>query len=98
MFVVFYHWRLKPGTEEAFRAAWTRLTKAIRSRYGSQGSRLHRAEDGTWWAYAQWPTREAWEKADGGVADPEAANAMKECVSERFFAVTADVTDDLLGK
>jgi hypothetical protein len=26
------------------------------------GSRLHVAEDGTWVAYAQWPSREAWER------------------------------------
>ena len=34
----------------------------------------------------------------GGVADSEGAIEIKKCVEVRFFAVTADATDDLLGK
>src|SRR5690349_10957474 len=94
-FVALYHWRLHPGSEEKFRDAWSKMTRAIRSRFGSLGSRLHRAEDGSWYAYAQWPSRDAWERARGEDADPAAGAAMKECIAERFFAITLDVTDDL---
>ena len=98
MFVVLYHWRLIPGTEDTFRQAWSKVTTAIRSRHGSLGSRLHRAEDGTWWAYAQWPSRVAFEIAAGGDADPENTNLMKQCVAERLDTVMADVTEDLLAR
>ena len=60
MFVVLYRWRIKPGQEEQFRAAWARATEKITARYGALGSRLHQVDDGSWLAYAQWPDRERW--------------------------------------
>jgi quinol monooxygenase YgiN len=60
MFVVLYRWRIRSGKEEQLRAAWASATRKIMTRYGALGSRLHRAEDGSWVAYAQWPDRERW--------------------------------------
>ena len=60
MFVVLYRWRIKKDHEEEFRAAWARATEKIAERYGALGSRLHRVDDGSWLAYAQWPDRERW--------------------------------------
>lgn len=42
MFIAVYWWRVHPGKEDQFRAAWRRGTELIRERYGSYGSRLHR--------------------------------------------------------
>ena len=48
MFCVIYRWRLKPGHDDDFVAAWARLTRAIRDGRGGLGSRLHRSDDGLW--------------------------------------------------
>ena len=46
MFVAVYWWRVHPGKEDQFRAAWRRGTEHITRIYGSYGSRLHRERDG----------------------------------------------------
>ncbi|MYW63767.1 hypothetical protein GTY65_06690 [Streptomyces sp. SID8379] len=96
MFAVIYRWRLHEGKEEQFAAGWHRVTLAIRAHCGSYGSRLHRADDGTWVAYARWPdaaTREA-----SPDVDPEGVAMMREAISESFPAVRCEVTDDLLAE
>lgn len=52
-FTVIYRWRLKPGEADRFQMGWTTMTEVLSRTYGALGSRLHRAEDGTWVAYAQ---------------------------------------------
>lgn len=97
MFIALYRWRLKEGQEERFREGWRRLTEEIRERRGSYGSRLHRAEDGTWVAYAQWPDRRAWESARGVEAvDVEALKMMRESIEVSHPPVLMEVSDDLL--
>ncbi|TPW21851.1 MAG: hypothetical protein FD126_272 [Elusimicrobia bacterium] len=97
MFIAFYRWKLKPGKEEQFRAAWSEVTLAIRTQCGSLGSRLHQAEDGTWAAYAQWPTRAQWE-ADRqlGASVKEARQRMRDAVAESLPDLYMTVTDDFL--
>ena len=97
MFIALYRWRLKEGREERFREGWRRLTEEIYARRGSRGSRLHRAEDGTWVAYAQWPDRQTWEAASGVEAvDSEAARMMRESIEVSHPPVLMEVSDDLL--
>jgi heme-degrading monooxygenase HmoA len=98
MFIALYRWKLKAGKEEQFRAAWSEVTLAIRARCGSLGSRLHRAEDGTWAAYAQWPTREMW--AADRPLDPSAELArerMSDAVAEKLPSLYMTVSDDHLA-
>jgi quinol monooxygenase YgiN len=64
MFAAIYRWNVHPGCEEEFSHAWVELTRLIRQFLGSLGSRLHRADDGSFVAYAQWPSRSAWEQSD----------------------------------
>ena len=52
-FCVVYRFKVRPGLETEFEAAWAKLTKACKRDRGGLGSRLHRAEDGLWVAYAQ---------------------------------------------
>jgi heme-degrading monooxygenase HmoA len=101
MFVVIYRWKIKPGSEERFRSAWSEATRAIALRYGALGSRLHRADDGDWLAYAQWPSRARWEAMRGGPpADAATAAEMRDCIEDGgespspLFCLT--VTDDYL--
>lgn len=61
MFAAIYEFVVKPGQEDAFIAAWAKVTEGIYRYNGSRGSRLHRSADGHFVAYAQWPTRAAWE-------------------------------------
>ncbi len=97
MFCVIYRWELKPGREDDFIAAWARLTAAIREHRGGLGSRLHRAADGLWVAYAQWPDRATWESAqERPTADPEAAAAMAETIAERHPPQLLEAAADLL--
>lgn len=99
MFVVVYRWRVKAGSEGAFRAAWARLTDAIREKHGSLGSRLHVAVDGTFVAYAQWPSRARRDEAvERGSPDAEAGAQLKACIEERFPDLELEVDDDRLVK
>jgi len=41
-FAVLYRWRLHEGAEEAFVAAWSRISERLLAERGSLGSRLHR--------------------------------------------------------
>jgi heme-degrading monooxygenase HmoA len=102
MFVVVYGWRVKPGKENQFREGWRRATEAIVKRYGSYGSRLHRADDGRFVAYAMWPDEAAWQAFfdNKTPSDPQASALVRDAVAEEtpggepLFKL--NVTDDLL--
>ena len=98
MFIALYRWKLKEGSEGRFREGWRRRTRELYERCGSLGSRLHRAEDGTWVAYAQWPSRQAWERARGvTVVDTKAGELMRESVETKYPDTYMEVADDLLA-
>lgn len=103
MFYAIFRWRTRPGTDDAFRAAWRRNTVSIRSRFGSCGSRLHRDAEGAWIGYACWPSeayfRECW--ARGIYVDAEAQAAFLDCLEDPRQDLSPimhwTMTDDLLG-
>jgi quinol monooxygenase YgiN len=99
VFVAVYRFHVADGADDRFRDAWRRLTEAIHRTRGSLGSRLHRADDGTWVAYAQWPSREVYDAAAAREsADPEASAAMRACLAGPIETTRLDVTDDLLAR
>lgn len=103
MFVAVYAWRVHAGKEEQFRAAWRRGTELITAKYGSFGSRLHRAEDGRFIGYAEWPDRVTWQAAfDARMAydEPETRAAFVDAIEEPSGEplLLLDVTDDLLTR
>lgn len=99
MFVVLYRWKIVEGNEATFRQGWHRLTQEIYRRCGSLGSRLHKADDGSWVAYAQWPDRGRWEGAARiEVEDEEATQMMRASVAERYPDIYMEVVDDLLQR
>jgi len=61
MFCIVYSFSVKPLREADFASSWHALTLYIYDHNGSLGSRLHKAKDGAFIAYAQWPSRELWE-------------------------------------
>ena len=97
MFAVLYRFKLQPGKEQSFRDAWRVATLAIRQHYGTSGSRLHRANDGELFAYAVWPNRTTWERAQAlPSVSPESGAAMRACMAETITTTPLDVLDDLL--
>ena len=104
MFVAAYWWKVHPGKEEQFRAAWRRGTELIRARYGSLGSRLHwDAEAGRFVGVAEWPDRATWQRAfDAKMTYDEPAtraaflDAIAEAADEPLLLL--EVTDDLLDR
>ena len=103
MFVAVYWWRVHPGKEEQFRAAWRRGTELITARYGSFGSRLHREADGRFVGVAEWPDEATWRAAFEAKMvydEPETRrfflDAIAEAPAEPLLAM--EVTDDLLER
>lgn len=99
MFIALYRWKLIEGQEERFQEGWHRRTQEIYRKYGSLGSRLHKAEDGTWVAYAQWPDKETWEAARGvAIEDAEAIEMMRDSIEMNYPDTYMQVVDDLLQR
>jgi heme-degrading monooxygenase HmoA len=94
MFVAVYAFKVKPGMEERFQKAWADRTREIMSTCGGLGSRLHKNDDGTFIAYAQWPSRKAWEEAAPG--ESEASEKMRETTTFTETLYRLDVLEDLL--
>jgi len=96
-FIVLYRWRLHPGTEESFVAAWSRVSDLLRSERGSLGSRLHRGDDGLWYSYAQWPSAKARTDAFAlGSVDARAGEQMEQAIAERYPEVVLQPAADFL--
>jgi len=56
MYIALYEFKVKSGFEKQFEDNWGIVTEHIHKVRGSLGSRLHKADDGTYVAYAQWPS------------------------------------------
>lgn len=94
---VMYRWRLHSGMERQFQQAWERATPLLMRHRGALGSRLHSAEDGTWFAYALWPSKLAWQHSRTlPSVDPEASREMLEAEAEAFEPVLLTPVADFL--
>lgn len=87
-FTVVYQWRLKSGMEEQFLEAWRELTENLKLR-GARGSRLHRTEDGSLLAYAQWTDKQAWERSC-------ALHELDQALSQRMLDAAEDTWPPML--
>ncbi|MCW4462184.1 antibiotic biosynthesis monooxygenase [Sphingomonas sp. BT-65] len=103
MFVAAYWWKVHPGKEAQFRAAWRRGTELIQAKYGSLGSRLHRDDQGRFIGVAEWPDRATWQAAfDARMVYDEPAtraafvDAIADAATEPLLLM--EVTDDLLDR
>jgi hypothetical protein len=97
MFVVLYRWKLRPGHEDEFVEAWSRVSDLLLNERDSLGSRLHLGSDGIWYSYAQWPSAEVRKQAFAqGHVDPEAGERMKTAILESFPEVVLDSRADFL--
>jgi len=97
-FAVIYRWRIRSGMEERFVQAWEVVTKSLMEEREALGSRLHRGEDGMWIAYAQWPTKQAWEQSrELGAVDSGAATVMREAIEESLEPILMQPVCDHLA-
>ncbi|MCC4265045.1 antibiotic biosynthesis monooxygenase [Oceanimonas baumannii] len=99
MFIVVYEFEIKEGTETVFRESWLEVTKAIYKHCGSFGSRLHQSDVAHFFVgYAQWPSREQWEK-DHVITDElykVSRQKMRDCLLESKVVYKLEVCDDFL--
>lgn len=98
MFAALYHWKVKDGLEAEFVEAWREITSAALKRCGSFGSRLHRAEDGTFFGYARWPDDATRRRCFEAQPAPDATARMNAAIAESWPEVRLDVVEDLLAE
>jgi hypothetical protein len=95
VFVVLYRWRIEPGAEDRFAAAWAEATQDLLAR-GSLGSRLHAGNDGYWYGYAQWPDAQARASAFASDTRHDAGLRMRECIVESLPEIVLTPVSDFL--
>ncbi|MGB2065768.1 MAG: hypothetical protein ACPHUL_11440, partial [Marinomonas gallaica] len=99
VFIAVYEFQIKDNMELLFREAWLEVTKSIYQNCGSFGSRLHTSETpNILIGYAQWPSREQWEK-DHELTDAlyaKARNGMRRCLVQTKTVYELEVCDDYL--
>jgi hypothetical protein len=95
-FAVLYRWKLRPGMENSFVAAWSRVSERLLER-GSLGSRLHRGTDGLWYSYAQWPSaRSRGEAFAGPPVDAQAVQDMRLAIAEQLPEIVLEPIVDFI--
>ncbi|MCZ4279345.1 hypothetical protein O4H49_01065 [Kiloniella laminariae] len=97
IFAVLYNWQINPSLLQPFKEIWHRVTLELRSRYRFPGSRLHLGSDGSWIAYAIWPSQEMRDHAFSHpvVAEEEKA-VMRSCLVQEQQETKMQLVQDLL--
>ncbi len=96
MFCVIYRWRVRPESENQFIENWTVITRFYVENHGGLGSRLHRGEDGLFYAYAQWESAEHCEKAFRNFPEMPSSSKMREAILESLPEIRLESVEDLL--
>jgi len=96
MFVVLYRWRLIAGSENSFIGAWSEVTNYYLENFDSLGSRLHKGNDGIWYAYAQWKSAGQRENAsENSLLSEKVFEKMSNSVEERLPEIVLEIEEDL---
>jgi hypothetical protein len=66
MFVVLFRWQLDEMHLQSFKEGWSEIIRFNIEKYSALGSRLHKASDGSWISYSQWPSRDHWLRSKDG--------------------------------
>ncbi|MEO6590504.1 MAG: antibiotic biosynthesis monooxygenase [Pyrinomonadaceae bacterium] len=96
MLCIIYRWRIKPEMEDQFVENWAAVTKFYIENLGGSGSRLHRGEDGLFYAYAQWKSAAARDKAFQNVSEMPERFKMREAILETLPEIRLESISDLL--
>ncbi len=98
MLAIIYKFEIKPNKFTAFLKHWKQMTNLIHQYEKGLGSRLHKQNETTFIAYAQWPDKETWSNS-GGNLPKEAELVRKEMrkVCEKVEVLyELEVVEDLL--
>ena len=97
-FTVIYSFKVHDGKEDDFIGSWLKLTELIYKYENSYGSRLHKANDHLFIAYAQWPDRETF--IYSGKKLPDVAARYRQQMRESCLEIKTEyelyVIEDLL--
>lgn len=97
MFAVIYRWRVEEKDEKEFQRRWHEITEEIVAHHGGGGSRLHKAENGDWVAYARWPSKK---DRDTAFADfsrsAQTSTPQREGMAKLVEEIWLEIADDLL--
>ena len=96
MFCVIYRWRVKPEFEKQFIESWAAITLFYVEKRGAFGSRLHRGEDGIFYAYAQWKSAEARKIAFQNAPNLPESEKMREAIIDTLPEIRLESIADLL--
>jgi heme-degrading monooxygenase HmoA len=98
MFAVIYRFEVKKEKEAQFIQAWKELTELIYANEGSLGSRLHKKDEHTYLAYAQWPDKFTFENAGSNM--PSSADRVRQKMRNACDTIETlhelEVIEDLL--
>ena len=96
MLALIYKFKVKSDKEAEFKKNWALIAAENKELHGSDGSCLHKGQDGFWYAYARWPSVEVW-NADREFENKLAQADFNACIQERYNAIPMEVTTDLLS-
>ncbi len=97
MIIYLYRWKLKPGKEADFADAWAIVTKELKAKCSSLGSRLHLGGDGLFYGYAQWPDKKTREEAKlSGDRIEDARRRMRDATAESLPEIVLEPQADFL--
>ena len=96
MIAILYRWRIKPQFEQQFIESWSEITEYYLKNFGALGSRLHKGNDGLWYAYAQWKSFEDRELAFQIKPNLNSVEIMKEAIGESFPEILLEIKADFL--
>lgn len=82
--------------DSQFSEGWSEVTKHYLGRKGARGSRLHKGNDGLYWAYAQWNSDEDRQEAFREPHTIPAREKMIEAIAERYDEIVLEIVADHL--
>ncbi len=98
MFSVIYSFQIIPDKEDIFLQAWHDLTVLLYRYEGSFGSRIHKAGEHHYLAYAQWPDKQTWMNSGSNLplaSGPVRTQLRSSCIEIKTL-YEMEVIDDLL--
>lgn len=96
MIAVIYRWHVDEKDAAEFQRRWHEITVEIVTHHGGGGSRLHRAENGEWVAYARWPSRADRDRAFADFSKKTTATPQREGMARLVEEIWMEIVDDLL--
>lgn len=97
MYTVLYQWKIHPDKHDDFISSWEIITDHYLKNHGALGSRLHKASDNTFAAYAQWHSKNHRDLAFSSSTAPEhAVKKMTLSIVERLDPIEMLVISDKL--